>query len=43
MQNKWDPITHEPMTEVDVFPNLGLRQAVQHYLDEHPWAWKECF
>ncbi|GAX82690.1 hypothetical protein CEUSTIGMA_g10116.t1 [Chlamydomonas eustigma] len=41
-QNKWDPITRGALTEAEVYPNLGLRQAVQNYLDEHPWAWGEC-
>lgn len=39
---QWDPISRSPMTESDVTPNVGLRNATQHYLDEHPWAWLEC-
>jgi hypothetical protein len=39
---KFDPISRSPMTESDVTANVGLRNATQHYLDEHPWAWQEC-
>jgi STIP1 family protein 1 len=39
---KFDPISRSPMTESDVTPNVALRNATQHYLDEHPWAWQEC-
>jgi len=43
MQNKWDPITRQELTEMDLYPNIGLRQSIQHFLDEHPWAWRECY
>lgn len=36
------PYCRSPMSESDVAPNVGLRNATQHYLDEHPWAWHEC-
>lgn len=39
---KFDPISRSPMTESDAIPNVALRNATQHYLDEHPWAWHEC-
>eukprot|EP00879_Flechtneria_rotunda_P003088 GHRR01003309.1.p1 GENE.GHRR01003309.1~~GHRR01003309.1.p1 ORF type:complete len:326 (+),score=122.01 GHRR01003309.1:282-1259(+) len=39
---KFDPISRTPMRESDVIPNIGLRNATLHYLDEHPWAWGEC-
>lgn len=38
---KFDPITRQPMSESDVTLNVGLRNATQQYLDEHPWAWGE--
>jgi STIP1 family protein 1 len=38
----WDPISRAPMTQSDVTLNVGLRNAVQFYLDSHPWAWAEC-
>jgi STIP1 family protein 1 len=40
---KFDPVTRHPMTESDVLPNAALRVATMQYLDEHPWAWGECF
>lgn len=40
---KFDPINRSVrVTESDIIPNLGLRTAVQLYLDEHPYAWSEC-
>lgn len=42
-KNQWDPVTRQPLTEQDIVPNIALRQAVYQYLDEHPWAWRECF
>ncbi|KAF6259432.1 hypothetical protein COO60DRAFT_1513300 [Scenedesmus sp. NREL 46B-D3] len=38
---KFDPISRQPMDESDIIPNIGLRNATQQYLDEHPWAWGE--
>ncbi|WIA10610.1 hypothetical protein OEZ85_010792 [Tetradesmus obliquus] len=38
---KFDPISRQPMSEADITLNVGLRNATQQYLDEHPWAWGE--
>lgn len=38
----WDPISRTPTRPDDLRPNIALRSATQHYLDEHPWAWAEC-
>ncbi|MEW5305585.1 MAG: hypothetical protein WDW38_008067 [Sanguina aurantia] len=39
---KFDPITRAPVTEKDLIPNLGLRSAIEQYLDANQWAWAEC-
>eukprot|EP01025_Chloroclados_australasicus_P054058 TRINITY_DN6404_c0_g1_i2.p1 TRINITY_DN6404_c0_g1~~TRINITY_DN6404_c0_g1_i2.p1 ORF type:complete len:292 (-),score=62.84 TRINITY_DN6404_c0_g1_i2:407-1282(-) len=44
---KFDPITRDPMPPnegggYNLTPNYGLRAATQQYLDEHPWAWRDC-
>ncbi|KIZ05713.1 STIP1 homology and U-box containing protein 1 [Monoraphidium neglectum] len=39
----WDPITRIPMTLADVRPNISMRTAVSVYLEEHGWAWHECY
>lgn len=39
----WDPITRAPMALSDVRPNIAIRNAVALYLEEHGWAWHECF
>jgi hypothetical protein len=31
------------MTPADVRPNIAMRNAVQLYLEEHGWAWHECY
>lgn len=38
----FDPVTRDPVSEGQVYPNVRLRAATRHYLDEHPWAWQEC-
>lgn len=38
----FDPISRKAMVPSEVKPNLALRSATQEYLDEHPWAWKDC-
>ena len=30
------------LTSSKVRFNLGLRAATQEYLDQNPWAWKDC-
>lgn len=42
-KKNFDPITRKPLTQNDVFPNVALRSAVLLYLEEHPYAWKECY
>ena len=37
----FDPVTRKHMTSRDIVPNLQLRAATEHYLDEHPWAWAD--
>ncbi|GBF87816.1 hypothetical protein Rsub_00527 [Raphidocelis subcapitata] len=39
----WDPITRKKVDAADVTPNVALRGAVQLYLEEHGWAWHECY
>ncbi len=38
---KFDPVTRKQMTSREVIPNLQLRAATEHYLEEHPWAWAD--
>ncbi|CAD7697015.1 unnamed protein product [Ostreobium quekettii] len=38
----FDPVSRDPCTADMIIPNLGLRDATQEYLEEHPWSWKEC-
>ncbi len=38
-----DPIARTVrVRQQDLIPNLNLRNAVQAYLDEHPYAWGDC-
>jgi hypothetical protein len=39
----FEPITRAPMTLADVRPNIAMRSAVTLYLEEHAWAWHECY
>jgi hypothetical protein len=39
----FEPITRTPMTLADVRPNIAMRSAVHLYLEEHAWAWHECY
>lgn len=32
------PITRKPLTEAQLSPNLGLRNAISEWLAQHPWA-----
>lgn len=44
--NDFDPVTREKVKTGGgghITINVGLRAATQQYLEEHPWAWKECF
>lgn len=38
----FDPVTRQPLSPSQLVPNLGLRTATQEYLDDRPWAWKDC-
>ena len=38
---KFDPVTREPMTEADLRPNLGLRNAAHEWLNAHAWAYAD--
>ena len=37
-----EPVTRRPLVGEQLVSNTRLREATQQYLDEHPWAWKEC-
>eukprot|EP00775_Hariotina_reticulata_P008220 gene8220-8412_t len=39
---RFDPISRKALGEADIIQNVGLRNAIQQYLKEHPWAWAEC-
>ncbi|OQR96847.1 hypothetical protein ACHHYP_13201 [Achlya hypogyna] len=36
-----DPLTRAPLTKTQLRPNVGLRQAIEQYLHEHPWAFED--
>ncbi|CAI5502804.1 unnamed protein product [Closterium sp. Naga37s-1] len=36
---QFDPVTRAPLTPEQLVPNLALRETVQHFLDEHGWAY----
>ncbi|GMH34363.1 hypothetical protein BSKO_02197 [Bryopsis sp. KO-2023] len=38
----FDPVTRQPVSASQLVQNLGLRAATQEYLDDRPWAWKDC-
>ena len=40
---QFEPITRRPLQAEQLVGNTRLRQATQQYLDDHPWAWKECY
>ena len=33
-----DPITRQPLTLAGLRPNVGLKGAIEAYLEDHPWA-----
>ncbi|CAL9781547.1 unnamed protein product [Musa acuminata subsp. burmannicoides] len=35
----FDPITREPLEQHQLVPNLAIKEAVQAYLNDHPWAY----
>lgn len=37
---RFDPVTRRDITEGQLVPNLGLKEAITHYLDGHPWAYE---
>ncbi len=39
----FDPVSRTPVTMDKVVPNLGLRAATAHFLEEHPWAWADVY
>lgn len=40
---QFEPVTRRPLQASQLVSNTRLRQATQQYLDDHPWAWKECY
>mmetsp|Transcript_7747 Transcript_7747/g.19020 ORF Transcript_7747/g.19020 Transcript_7747/m.19020 type:complete len:289 (+) Transcript_7747:291-1157(+) len=36
---KFDPVTRRPCSAKDIRKNIGLRSAIENYLNENPWAW----
>ena len=38
----FDPVTRRPMTAKDIRKNVGLRNAVESYLNDNPWAWEHA-
>lgn len=38
----FDPITRKQLLTSQLIPNTSLQSAIENYLEEHPWAWKDC-
>ena len=36
---RFDPVTRRPLEPHQLVPNLALKEAVQTYLEQNPWAW----
>ncbi|KAK5976975.1 E3 ubiquitin-protein ligase CHIP, partial [Trichostrongylus colubriformis] len=34
----FDPVTRAPLTEADLIPNLAMKEVLEHFLIENPWA-----
>ncbi|KJH49617.1 u-box domain protein [Dictyocaulus viviparus] len=34
----FDPVTRAPLTEDDLIPNLAMKEVLEHFLIENPWA-----
>jgi len=39
---EFDPVTRRPLKEKDLRKNVGLRNAIECYLNDNPWAWEYC-
>ncbi|KAG0504046.1 hypothetical protein HPP92_004118 [Vanilla planifolia] len=37
---KFDPITREPLSKLQLIPNLAIKEAVRSYLKKHGWAYR---
>mmetsp|Transcript_7207 Transcript_7207/g.12150 ORF Transcript_7207/g.12150 Transcript_7207/m.12150 type:complete len:269 (-) Transcript_7207:263-1069(-) len=38
----FDPVTRAPMTRDQIAPNLALKEVIEQYLQERPWAYQSC-
>eukprot|EP00386_Alphamonas_edax_P006485 GDKI01020973.1.p1 GENE.GDKI01020973.1~~GDKI01020973.1.p1 ORF type:complete len:291 (+),score=46.21 GDKI01020973.1:39-875(+) len=38
---KFDPVSRKPCTEDQLVPNLSVKEAVDSFLEKHPWAYEE--
>ncbi|XP_047313316.1 E3 ubiquitin-protein ligase CHIP [Impatiens glandulifera] len=36
----FDPMTREPLSEYQLVSNLAIKEAVEAFLDKHPWAYR---
>lgn len=34
----FDPVTRIPLTQEQLIPNLSMKEVIDHYLSENPWA-----
>lgn len=34
----FDPLSRKPLTEDQLIPNLSMKEVVQAFIDENPWA-----
>jgi len=36
----FDPVTREPISPDHIYPNLNIKQAIETFLKENPWAFE---
>jgi len=36
----FDPVTRDPISMEHIYPNLNLKQAIETFLKENPWAFE---
>uniref|UniRef100_A0A8R1IRE8 RING-type E3 ubiquitin transferase n=2 Tax=Caenorhabditis japonica TaxID=281687 RepID=A0A8R1IRE8_CAEJA len=34
----FDPVTRKPLTENEIIPNYALKEVIEKFLDDNPWA-----
>lgn len=34
----FDPVTRTDLNQSQLIPNLAMKEVIEHYLEENPWA-----